>query len=197
MISSTPKPRASDIYLPQNVDFHSTGWAIVSESGTRLSAPDSNVSLTVPQGAVIPGELNRLYVTVLRQDKCSLRLDSMSTPLTPVVQFGSMQGEILLKPVVLSMPHVGGVNGDKKLTLKYCQNTDGPLPIWETVKLNERIDTRGVFMQLDNNMVHLVTSDMGAYVLLANLNDLSPGSGTITSSSSSSSNFSSMKPLIN
>jgi len=196
MLSSTPKPRNSEMFLPSALDYQTTSWSVVTESGSRITAPESSVSLTVPQGAVMAGEHAHLYVSVMKQDKCSLRLDSMTTAVTPVVQFGTMQNERLLKPVVLSLPHVGGINSDKKLTLKYCSNTDAILPKWETVTLNERIDTRGVFMQVDNSMVHLVTSDMGAYVLLVDMNDLNQVSGTLTSSSSTASTFSSNKPLI-
>ena len=70
------------------------------------------------------------------------------------------------------------------------------MPTWNVVRLNERIDSEGVFMQVDNSMVHLVTSQFGAYVVVASLNDLNEVCGTLTTSPSEASTLSSHQPLL-
>jgi hypothetical protein len=202
MISSTPKPRSiyqtseMSLSLPKCVDFTQMNWASVTESGARITSPQSSVSITVPQGAVPPHQTANLYVAVVNHESFQPKLDNSQTTLTPVVQCGNMHRHNLAKPVVLSMPHIGGLNSSQKMTLMFCAELDSPARHWEVVRLNERIDSEGVFMQVDNSMCHLVTSHLGAYVLVANLNDLNQISGTLTSSSSGVSTLSSQQPLL-
>ncbi len=204
MISSTPKPKSvyqtseMTLTLPKCVDFACMNWSSVTESGARITSPKSSVSITVPQGAVPQGQTANLYVAVLNHEIYQPRLDDNQTTLTPIVQCGNMAGHNLAKPVVLSLPHIGGIDSSAKMTLLFCSDMDSSNREWEVVRLNERIDSEGVFMQVDNSMCHLVTSHLGAYVLVANVNDLNQisGAGTLTSSSSAASTFSSQQPLL-
>lgn len=204
MISSTPKPRSIyqtselSLTIPSCIDLKSINWSSVTESGARVSASHSNVSVTVPQGAVAANQTANIYVAVLEHETLCPRLDDSQTTVTPVVVCGNMHGHNLAKPVVLSMPHTGSrvQNSSEKLTLMFCKDIDNSGRVWEPVRLNERIDTEGVFMQVDSSMVHLVTSHFGAYVLVASCNDLNQVSGTLTSSSSAASTLSSQQPLL-
>ena len=203
MISSTPKPRSVyqtselSLTLPKHIDFSCMNWSTVTDTGARITSPKSSVSVTVPQGAVPAGNSSNLFVAVLNHETYQPRLDDNQTTLTPVVQCGNMmKSQDLAKPVVLSLPHIGGVNSSQKMTLLFCPDLDSANQEWEPVCLNERIDSEGVFMQVDNTMCHLVTSHLGAYVVVANVNDLNQISGTLTSSSSGVSTFSSQQPLL-
>ena len=203
LISSTPKPRSLyqtselSLTLPKHIDFSCMNWSTVTDAGARITSPKSSVSVTVPQGAVPVGNSVNLYVAVLSHETYQPRLDDNQTTLTPVVQCGNMMKcQDLAKPVVLSLPHIGGVNSSQKMSLLFCPDLDSADQEWEPVCLNERIDSEGVFMQVDNTMCHLVTSHLGAYVVVANVNDLNQISGTLTSSSSGVSTFSSQQPLL-
>jgi hypothetical protein len=202
LISSTPKPssiyQASELSLslPNCVDLKSMSWTSVTDAGARITSTQNSVSITVPQGAVAFNQSSNIYLAVLNQENVQPRLDDNQTTLTPIVLWGNMQGCSLAKPVVLSMPHIGAASSSQKLTLMFCKDVDAASPAWEVVRLNERIDADGVFMQVDNTTVHLVTSRFGAYVLVANVNDLNQVSGTLTSSSSAASTLSSQQPLL-
>ena len=203
MISSTPKSRSIyqtselSLTLPTCVDLKTINWSSVTETGARITSPQSSVSVTVPQGAVGPNQTANVYVSILDHDTFKPKLDDNQTTLTPVVLCGNMHGKNLSKPVVLSMPHIARIStSSDKTTLMFCSNVDSPMPTWNVVRLNERIDSEGVFMQVDNSMVHLVTSQFGAYVVVASLNDLNEVCGSLTTSPSEASTLSSHQPLL-
>jgi leucine-rich repeat transmembrane protein FLRT len=195
LVSSTPKQRSIyqtselTLTLPKCIDFKSINWTSVGDAGARISSPKSGVSVTVPQGAVAAGQTTNVYVGAL--DGVVLRLSGDQAAVTPIVQCGTMDGRPLAKPVVLSMPHAGAA---AKTSLLFCPDIDSEERVWEAVRLNERIDSDGVFMQTDSSMVHLVTSQLGAYVVVSSRSDAS--AGTLTASSSAASTLSSQQPLL-
>ena len=60
--SSTPLPRPDGAW---------TRWASVGSAGARLALPDSGVSLTVPEGAVSPGQAVELFISLVHDSKVS------------------------------------------------------------------------------------------------------------------------------
>lgn len=164
-------------------------WASVTDAGTKITVPRSTVSLTVPQGAVSTNVVSQdMYVAVLGQDKYKPQLDSSQTGVTPVVMCGPVNiTHCLQKPVVISLPHVGG-SSVKRMLVLYCADLDHEEAEWEIVHgmmSEQQQQDNQIYMQVDSTMVHLVTERLGAYVLVANLTDLNQiGGGGIKPSDS-------------
>ena len=169
----------------KNVSYQNMNWATVTETGTRITVPQSTVTLTIPQGAVPSGRTQDIYVAVLNQDKSQLRLEPSQIPVTPLVQWGGNQRGTcisgttgnnttnnrlnkLQKPVVLSVPHVGNIQKDPKmLQIYHCPDLE--LDNAEWILLNNNSDN----LQIDPSFCHLVTDQVGSFLLVQQL--LHPG----------------------
>ena len=196
--SPPPPPPPSHLQLPRCADEDSVSWLSVSSVGARITVPRSSASLTVPQGALTLQQ--DMYMALLdkQQPARSYRpkLDSSQTAVTPVVQCGPANiTHCLQKPVVLSIPHVlgassaAGSNVRGKLTVLYCADPDHDSAEWQVVRNDGESDVSKIDMQVDPTSVHLVTERLGAYVLVASVNDINQiggGNGGGLSSRSSS-----------
>ena len=110
-------------------DTKFTTWASVTNAGARLIIPDTNISMTVPCGAVAPGHIIDLFISV--SHGCSsvnvqhprLR-NNKETLLSPLVICGPAEAAAhLKKPVVVSMPHCASLrHGNWSVTLLQSEN---------------------------------------------------------------------------
>ena len=106
-----------------------TTWASVTNAGARLVIPDTNISMTVPCGAVAPGHIVDLFISV--SHGCSsvnvqhprLR-NNKETLLSPLVICGPAEASIhLKKSVIVSMPHCASLrHGNWSVTLLQAEN---------------------------------------------------------------------------
>ena len=111
-------------------------WATVTETGTRITVPKSTVTLTIPQGAVISGHTQDIYVAVIPDKSTRLNSDHKNL-VTPVVQWGfcsPSQRWKLNKPVVLSIPHSNYPTGASTVETYHCPDLDVDNSEWQNLK---------------------------------------------------------------
>jgi len=154
--------------LPRSLSYNHMNWATVTDTGTRITVPKSTVTLTIPQGAVMPGRTQDIYAAIV--DKHKPPMVGGHTPLTPVTQWGSSTNRKLLKPVVLSIPHASFANlNTSKVRIFHCPDLEADNAEWNA--LNNTSDN----LQIDPSHCHLVIDKEGAYVIMYLNNDqLSP-----------------------
>ena len=194
--ASSPKP-PSHLTLPRGLDESAFSWSSVTSAGAKISVPQSKVCLTVPRDAlVLPQDL---YIAVLGKERYRPKLDSRMTAVTSVISVGPANiTHCLQKPVVLSIPHVisGGPLCKSRLTVLYCADVDHCDAEWQIVRSDngDHVGESSFDMSVDSTTAHLVTERLGAYVIVANINDLNQigGGGGGGSSSRSSSGCSSL-----
>ena len=181
---SSPQLQPPD-RLPQGVDRHHVSCATVTPSGAKITIAGNNVTLTVPQGGV-SAPLD-LFVSILINKKYRPNLDNSQTVITPVVLCGpSHLSGCLQKPVVVSIPHTGGASVGRFMVL-FCRDVDMPHAEWEIVSGIGTDNSDRLDMQVDSSSVHLVTENLGAYVLVANITDLNQIGGMAPNSTAPSS----------
>eukprot|EP00093_Oithona_nana_P009055 09055.XXX_470797_475455_1 [CDS] Oithona nana genome sequencing. len=161
MTISAPSPSTSTTFsnsfsMPRNISAQHMNWATVTETGTRITVPKSTVTLTIPQGAVAPGRTQDIYVAVVAADRLKPRNQTL---ITPVVQWGGPIARNLLKPVVLSVPHVSKDNR-RVMRALYCPDLEMDNAEWTVLNVDNN-------MQVDPSYVHLVTDKVGAYVMIS------------------------------
>ena len=143
----------------KSVSYQNMNWATVTETGTRITVPQSTVTLTIPQGAVPAGRTQDIYVAVLNQDKSQPRLEPSQIPVTPLVQWGGNRLRQLQKPVVLSMPHVGGIQKDSVIRIYHCPDLEVDNFEWTVLNSTDNL-------QIDPSFCHLVTDKVGAFLMV-------------------------------
>ena len=183
--ASCPKP-PSHLTLPRGLDESAFSWCAVTSAGTKISVPQSKVCLTVPRDAlVLPQDL---YIAVLGKERYRPKLDSRMAAVTSVISVGPANiTHCLQKPVVLSIPHVisGGPLCKSRLTVLYCADVDHCDAEWQIVRCDgDHVGESSFDMSVDSTTAHLVTERLGAYVIVANINDLNQISGASSRSSS-------------
>jgi len=138
-------------------------YAIVSPSGARISLPDSAISLTVPEAALLSP--HELCLSSIHDTKAFPSLLSGQTLLSPVVCISSSSSKLLLsKPVVLSLPHCASLRqGGWTVSVSWRP----PGESWRSLVTlgQERVDTP-LYAQLDLATAHLVTENLGTFCLL-------------------------------
>ena len=164
MTISAPSPSNSTTFstisMPRHISAQHMNWATVTETGTRITVPKSTVTLTIPQGAVSPGRTQDIYVAVVTADRLKPRNQTL---ITPVVQWSSGPvGRKLLKPVVLSVPHVSKDNR-RVIRVLHCPDLEMDNAEWTVLPMDNN-------MQVDPSYVHLVTDKSGAYVMISEAN---------------------------
>ena len=96
--SSTQQPRLTETLF--------TKWSSVTRQGGRIVFPDSNISLTVPEGSISPGQTADMFVSLINNTNSYPDLQPGQTLLSPVILTGPSQAtKKLRKPVILSFPH--------------------------------------------------------------------------------------------
>lgn len=191
--SGQPSPRSrtsappSSLGLPRCADQQQVSWTTVGEAGARISIPHSSVSLTIPQGAIEQGMTEEVWVCVVKDEKLRPQLNSSQTLITPVVIVGPLHLTAhLKKPVVVSIPHVGGA-GLGQVQVLQCDRMDGPSSAWRCVAVSGQEDaSSSTSVYMDSTMCQLVTERLAAFTLAANITDLNTigGRGSLATSSS-------------
>jgi len=138
----------------------------VTQAGARISLPDSSISLTVPEGAVAPGQTQDMFLTVLHDTKSYPDMSHGQTLLSPVIITGPAQAsKKLRKPVVISFPHSAALRHGN-WTLSLLGASDDNMS-WRTlVTLGQENINSPCYVQLDLNMVHVITEQMSAVCLV-------------------------------
>ena len=180
----TPTPPAN-LGIPRCADLQQVAWTRVGEAGARINIPRSAVSLTVPQGAIEPGRSEEVWVSVANSDKLRPPLDPTQALITPVVVVGPLHLTAhLKKPVVVSIPHVGGP-GLRQVQVLQCDRLEGGPAPWRCVAVSGQEDTTSsTSVYVDSSMCQLVTERLAAFALVAATGDVTTGRGSVTTSSS-------------
>lgn len=157
-LASTPLPSSSDPKF--------TTWANVGHNGARVSLPDSNVFLTIPPGALPPGQTVDLYLSVIHNVQHP-QLLGRETLLAPLVICGPKDvSNKLKKPVILSLPHSASLrhgNWSVSVLQNNDFNQDISSPGWhKIVTLGQETINTPVYAQLDLNMCHIMTDHLSA-----------------------------------
>ena len=163
--ASTPLPR-SGLGLTETVF---TKWASVTSAGARISLSESNISLTIPEGALAPGQTQDMYISVVHDTKSYPEMTHGQTLLSPVIICGPVQAtKKLRKPVIVSLPHCAALRqGNWTLSVLGAGEDKGEAMTWRSlVTLGQENINSPVYAQLDLNMVHLVTENLTALALV-------------------------------
>ena len=189
--TSDPGPVPASLGLPRCADQQQVTWTRVGEAGAKITIPRSSVSLTVPQGAIEPGRTEEVWVCVVAGSQLRPSLEAGEVLLTPVVIVGPQHLTAhLKKPVVVSIPHIGGA-GLREVRVLQCDRLDtAPASSWRCVAVSGQEDAlSSTSVYVDSSMCQLVTERLAAFALVANMTDLSCFGRTslVTSSSGCSS----------
>ena len=184
----SPGPVPASLGVPRCADQQQVTWTRVGEAGAKVTIPRSAVSLTVPQGAIEPGRAEEVWVAVVGGQHPQLRprLEPGEVLLTPVVVVGPPHLTAhLKKPVVVSIPHIGGA-GVREVRVLQCEQLDpasSPAPAppsppapasWRCVAVSGQEDAlSSTSVYVDSSMAQLVTERLAAFALVANVSDLS------------------------
>ena len=163
--ASTPLPR-SGLGLSETVF---TKWASVTSAGARISLSESNISLTIPEGALPPGQTQDMYISVVHDTKSYPEMTHGQTLLSPVIICGPVQAtKKLRKPVIVSLPHCAALRqGNWTLSVLGAGEDNKEAMTWRNlVTLGQENINSSVYAQLDLNMVHLVTESLSALALV-------------------------------
>ena len=184
----------ANLGIPRCADPQQVAWTRVGEAGARINIPRSAVSLTVPQGAIEPGRAEEVWVAVAGSgggggDK--LRppvLEASQALITPIVVVGPLHLTAhLKKPVVVSIPHVGGP-GLRQVQVLQCDRLEGGPPApWRCVAVSGQEDAASsTSVYVDSSMCQLVTERLAAFALVASTGEVTGGGGrgSVTTSSS-------------
>ena len=185
--TSDPGPVPVSLGLPRCADQQQATWTRVGETGSKITIPRSSVSLTVPQGAIEPGRTEEVWVCVVASSQLRPTLDTGEVLITPVVIVGPQHLTAhLKKPVVVSIPHIGGA-GVKQVRVLQCDRISetGGQSQWRTVAVSGEEDAMSsTSVYVDSSMCQLVTERLAAFALVANMSDLSCFARTSVTSSS-------------
>ena len=180
--------------LPRCADQQQVTWTRVGEAGAKITIPRSSVSLTVPQGAIEPGRTEEVWVCVVAGSQLRPSLDTGEVLLTPVVIVGPQHLTAhLKKPVVVSIPHIGG-SGLREVRVLQCDRLDTAASAsWRCVAVSGQEDAlSSTSVYVDSSMCQLVTERLAAFALVAAMTDLSCfGRGSLVTSSSGCSSMTS------
>ena len=84
-----------------------------TSAGARLTLPGSGATLTLPEGALAPGQTQDMFISVAHDTKQYPDMrdgGQQQTLLSPVVLCGPVHcGPLLKKPVIISFPHVASL----------------------------------------------------------------------------------------
>ncbi|KAL8580949.1 hypothetical protein ACOMHN_017516 [Nucella lapillus] len=157
------------VQLPSNVmDSEAFTWSSFDHTGGRLVLPESGVMVTVPEGALQPGQVEEMYMAVCREDRDRPPLSDQQTILSPVVLIGPPGIRLLAKPLILSFHHCASVRqGDWILSLYSSDASLDQPPQWKRVAVVGKEATGcKVYTHLDPNHCHVMTEYLNRYALI-------------------------------
>lgn len=147
-------------------------WSSVTSAGARLHLPDSDVSVTIPPGAVSQGRSIDLFVSVIHQSRPPLS-SPRETLLSPLVCLGPREAAVQLKKaVILTLPHCASLrHGHWRISLLQSEsdciiNDNDHLRPWaRTVTLGQETLNTPAYVQLDVNNAHIMTDVLSSFAL--------------------------------
>ena len=159
--------------LPRCADQQQVTWTRVGEAGAKITIPRSSVSLTVPAGALEAGRTEDVWVCVVAGHQLRPTLESHEVLITPVVIVGPFHLTAhLKKPLVVSIPHIGGP-GLSAVRVLQCDRLDTPSQ-WRCVAVSGQEDvSSSTSLYVDSSMCQLVTERLAAFALVSNMSELS------------------------
>ena len=159
--------------LPRCADQQQVTWTRVGEAGAKITIPRSSVSLTVPAGALEAGRTEDVWVCVVAGHQLRPTLESHEVLITPVVIVGPFHLTAhLKKPLVVSIPHIGGP-GLSQVRVLQCDRLDTPSQ-WRCVAVSGQEDvSSSTSLYVDSSMCQLVTERLAAFALVSNMSELS------------------------
>ncbi len=183
-----------NLAIPRCADLSQIAWTRVTDKGARINIPRSTVALTVPPGAIEPGRSEEIWISVVADEYLRPQLDQTQVMITPTVIVGPFHLTAhLKKPVVLSIPHVGGP-GLLKVQVLQCDRVEGGCGsgVWKCVAVSGPDDPNScTSVNVDSKMCHLVTEKLAAFSLVAK----SAHRSNSSQSSSSSGNSGAVSPF--
>ena len=181
-------PVPASLGLPRCADQQQVTWTRVGEAGAKMTIPRSSVSLTVPQGAIEPGRAEEVWVCVVAGSQLRPSLEAGEVLLTPVVIVGPQHLTAhLKKPVVVSIPHIGGA-GLREVRVLQCDRLDSAptASSWRCVAVSGQEDAlSSTSVYVDSSMCQLVTERLAAFALVAQSSDILMARGQSAGGSSS------------
>jgi hypothetical protein len=169
-IDSNNSSVPSSLAVPRCADLSQIAWTRVNEKGARINIPRSTVSLTVPAGAIEPGRSEEIWISVVSDEYLRPQLDQTQVMITPIVIVGPFHLTAhLKKPVVLSIPHVGGP-GLLEVDVLQCDRVEGGCGsgTWKCVAVSGQEDAdSSTSVYVDSTMCQLVTEKLAAFSLVA------------------------------
>jgi hypothetical protein len=90
--------------LPAHTDLRYFAVSILTTKGCRIEIPNTGLSLTVPEDAVLLDEEHLIYIALLTLENQMPPLSDNQTRLSPVILIGPSE-ITLLKPAVLAFEH--------------------------------------------------------------------------------------------
>ncbi|KAJ4438767.1 hypothetical protein ANN_14718, partial [Periplaneta americana] len=169
---TTPPPS-----IVAGVDPECIASATVTSAGARLSLPESGISLNVPEGALVRGQREDIFIAVLREDRHRPKLSDRQTQLSPVVICGP-SNVTFKKPVIVNFHHCASLkHGHWTVSVWSSDSQPEEHPVWQVlqftfnnfqkvVTLGEETINTPVFTQLDHGQVYLVTDLLTRFVLV-------------------------------
>lgn len=140
---------------------------VVGPGGGRLTLAGTGISLTVPEGALMGGETEEVYLAICHDGGDRPVLEDGETLVSPVVWAGP-GGVAWRKPLVLTLPHAAHLFPADHWTLSLLENAACPGEPGEWGRLltlgMEDINSPA-YCQLDPDAVHVMSESLGRLVL--------------------------------
>ncbi len=172
--TAPPPPPMCSAAAASMADPKFTTWASVNTNGARVSVPECSVFLTVPPGALPPGQAADLFLSVLHSSSPPLAKEE--TLLSPVVACGPAEASARLrKPLTLTLPHSASLRhgnwsvslwrNDRAMTSS--SGEDKSTTSWHrVVTLGQETLNTPVYAQLDLNSCHVMSDRLTCLALV-------------------------------
>ncbi|CAF1200336.1 unnamed protein product [Rotaria sordida] len=149
--------------LPAHTDLRYFAVSILNNKGCRLEIPNTGVSLTIPENAVLLDDDHLIFIALINIENHMPMLNTGQTRVSPVILIGPSE-ITLLKPAVLTFEHTAVLESSWKLNLMFSDDVFN----WKSVLTygQENISTP-VYLQFNNQQqAFILFESMGAYALI-------------------------------
>ncbi len=170
--AATSTPLATPTPTMASHDPRFTAWATVTAAGARISVPDCAASLTIPPGALAPGQSADIFLAVVTPAQVAAPVPTThprETPLSPIVCCGPSEvTHRLKKPVVVSLGHCASLrHGHWSVAVVTDDDEDDRVSSWRrVVTLGQETINTPAYAQLDLNACHVVSDRLPARLAL-------------------------------
>jgi len=132
--------------LPAHTDLRYFTVSILNNTGCHLKIPNTGISLTIPEDAVLLDEDYLIFIALLNTENQMPILNNNQTRLSPVILIGPSD-ITLVKPAVLSFEHTAVLESSWKYNLMFSDD----IISWKSILTygQENISTP-VYLQFNN-----------------------------------------------